>query len=116
MKTYSFSLFNEVFFLSDFLLIPINDVLLLNQPWSFKPFFNPLVKAPIKKNPINNQINLSKNIKGEKAWPDLTISVRGSKGSKWLYRYLNIYNIYLKNNNFTKHNVLVKKFIKINNL
>ena len=82
MKIYSLSLFNEVFFLSDFLLIPIKDVLLLNKPWSLKPFFNPVVIAAIKKNPMNNHISLSKNINGERACPDLIISVRGSKGSK----------------------------------
>ncbi len=87
MKIYSLSLFNDAFFLLDFLLIPIKDVLLLNQPWSFKPFFNPVVIAPIKKNPINNQMSLSKNIKGDKACPDLTISVRGSKGSKIFVNY-----------------------------
>jgi len=82
MIIYSLSLFIEEFFLLDFLFNPIKDVLLLNKPWSFKPFFNPEVMAPIKKNPMNNQISLSKNIKGEKACPDLTISVSGSKGSK----------------------------------
>ena len=83
MKIYSLSLFSEVFFLSDFLFSPIKDVLLLNQPWSLKPFLNPVVMAPIKKNPMNNHMSLSKNINGEKACPDLTISVRGSKGSKF---------------------------------
>ena len=82
METYSLSLFNELFFLSDFLFIPIKYVLLLNQRWSFEPFSNPVVIAPIKKKPMNNHISLSKNIKGDKACPDLTISVRGSKGSK----------------------------------
>ena len=82
MKIYSLSLFNEVVFLSDFLFTPINDVLLFNQPCTFNPFFNPVVIAPMKKNPMNNQTSLSKNIKGEKACPDLIISVRGSKGSK----------------------------------
>ncbi len=84
MKIYSLSLFNAVFFLSDFLFIPIKDVLLLDHPWNFKPFFNPVVIAPIKKNPINNHIILSNNIKGDKACPDLIISVSGSKGSKYL--------------------------------
>ena len=81
MKIYSFSLFIEAFFLSDFLFIPIKDDL-LNQPCTFNPFFNPVVIAPTKKNPINNHTSLSMNIKGEKACPDLIISVRGSKGSK----------------------------------
>ena len=85
MKIYSLFLLIEVLCLSDFLFIPINDVLFLNKPWSLKPFFNPLVIAPIKKNPINNHISLSKNIKAEKPFPDLTISVRGSKGSNSLY-------------------------------
>ena len=78
MKIYSLSSFIEAFFLSDFLLTPINDVLLFNQPCTF----NPVVIAAMKKNPMNNHTSLSKNIKGEKACPDLIISVRGSKGSK----------------------------------
>ena len=82
MKIYSLSLFNEVVFLSDFLFTPIKVVLLLNQPCTFNPFFIPVVIAPIKKNPMNNHTSLSKNIKGEKACPDLIISVRGSNGSK----------------------------------
>ena len=90
MKIYSLSLSNGLFFLSDFLFIPIIDVLSLDQPWNFKPFFNPVVIAPIKKNPMNNQISLSKKIKGEKACPDLTISVSGSKGSK--SNHMNILN------------------------
>ena len=96
MKIYSLSLSNDVFFLSDFLFIPIIEVLLLNQPWNFKPFFNPVVIAAIKKNPMNNQISLSKKIKGDKACPDLTISVRGSKGSKFLQSHSNKHNIYRK--------------------
>ena len=39
--------------------------------------------APKKKNPINAQIILSKAIAGEKPWPELIISVSGSKGSKF---------------------------------
>ncbi len=62
MKIYSLSLFNEEFSLSDF-LFPINKVLLLNQPCTF----NPVVIAPMKKNPMNNHTSLSKNIKGERA-------------------------------------------------
>ena len=82
MKIYSLFSFNEAFFLSGFLFTPIKDLLLFNQPCTFNPFFNPVVIAPMKKNPMNNHTNLSKNIKGEKACPDLIISVRGSKGSK----------------------------------
>ena len=82
MKTYLLFLLSELFFLSDFLFIPIKDVLLLKRLWNFKPFFKPVVIAPIKKNPMSNHTSLSKNIKGEKACPDLIISVRGSKGSK----------------------------------
>ena len=38
--------------------------------------------APKKKIPIITQIILSKAIAGEKPWPELIISVSGSKGSK----------------------------------
>ena len=38
--------------------------------------------APKKKAPIIAQIILSKAIAGEKPWPELIISVSGSKGSK----------------------------------
>ena len=39
--------------------------------------------APKKKAPIIAQIILSKAIAGEKPWPELIISVSGSKGSKF---------------------------------
>ena len=39
--------------------------------------------APKKKTPIIAQIILSKAIAGEKPWPELIISVSGSKGSKF---------------------------------
>ena len=39
--------------------------------------------APKKKIPIIAQIILSKAIAGEKPWPELIISVSGSKGSKF---------------------------------
>ena len=39
--------------------------------------------APKKKTPINTQIILSKTIAGKKPWPELIISVSGSKGSKF---------------------------------
>ena len=39
--------------------------------------------APKKKIPIITQIILSKAMAGEKPWPELIISVRGSKGSKF---------------------------------
>jgi len=38
---------------------------------------------PKKKIPIITQIILSKEIAGEKPWPELIISVSGSKGSKF---------------------------------
>ena len=38
--------------------------------------------APKKKIPIITQIILSNAIAGEKPWPELIISVSGSKGSK----------------------------------
>ena len=42
-----------------------------------------LETAPKKKTPIIAQIILSKAIAGEKPWPELIISVSGSKGSKF---------------------------------
>ena len=39
--------------------------------------------APIKKNPIISHISLSMKIKDENPCPDFTISVSGSKGSKF---------------------------------
>ena len=66
----------------------------------------------MKKNPMNNQTSLSKNISGEKACPDLIISVRGSKGSKSSIGYPNKHNIKQKICNFTKDKVLTKKYIK----
>ena len=39
--------------------------------------------AAKKKTPIIAQIILSKAIEGEKPWPELIISVSGSKGSKF---------------------------------
>ena len=39
--------------------------------------------AQIKRNPIATQLTLSKNIPDENAWPELIISVRGSKESKF---------------------------------
>jgi len=39
--------------------------------------------APKKNTPIIAQIILSKAIAGEKPWPELIISVSGSKGSKF---------------------------------
>ena len=51
-----------------------------------------LEMAPKKKIPIIAQIILSKAIAGEKPWPELMISVSGSKGSK--FKLIN--NIYYK--------------------
>ena len=42
-----------------------------------------LEMAPKKKIPIIAQIILSKAIAGENPWPELIISVSGSKGSKF---------------------------------
>ena len=47
--------------------------------------------APNKKIPIIDQIILSKAIAGEKPWPELIISVSGSKGSKFKLIYNNNY-------------------------
>ena len=46
--------------------------------------------APKKKIPIIAQIILSKAIAGEKPWPELIISVSGSKGSK--FKHINNIN------------------------
>ena len=62
--------------------------------------------APKKNNPIIAQITLSKTIAGEKPWPELIISVSGSKGSKFKlinninYKWLNRWKIktYERNN------------------
>ena len=62
--------------------------------------------APKKKIPIIAQIILSKAIAGEKPWPELIISVSGSKGSKFKlinnnnYKWLNRWKIktYKRNN------------------
>jgi len=62
--------------------------------------------APKKKLPIIDQIILSEAIAGEKPWPDLIISVSGSKGSKFKlinninYRGINKWKIkiYKRNN------------------
>ena len=62
--------------------------------------------APKKKIPIIAQMILSKAIDGEKPWPELIISVSGSKGSKFKlinninYKGLNKWKIktYKKNN------------------
>ena len=47
--------------------------------------------APRKKNPIINQRILSKAIAYENDWPDLIISVRGSKGSKFNMLFIYYY-------------------------
>ena len=62
--------------------------------------------APKKKIPIIAQIIFSKAIAGEKPWPELIISVSGSKGSKFKlnnninYKWLNRWKIktYERNN------------------
>ena len=66
--------------------------------------------APKKKIPIIAQIILSKAIEGEKPWPELIISVSGSKGSKFKqisntnYRGLNKWKIKTyKRNNQNQH-------------
>ena len=46
--------------------------------------------APKKKTPIIAQTILSKAIAGEKPWPELIISVSGSKGSK--FKLINYFN------------------------
>ena len=62
--------------------------------------------APKKKIPIIAQIILSKAIAGEKPWPELIISVSGSKGSK--FKMIN-------NTNYKGLNKLKIKTYKRNN-
>ena len=61
---------------------PVKNDLLPNQSLSFIPLIIDVEKEPRKKNPIIIQKIFSSAMEDEKAWPDLTISVRGSKGSK----------------------------------
>ena len=49
--------------------------------------------APKKKIPIIAQIILSKAIEGENPWPELIISVSGSKGSKFKMIHSNNYKV-----------------------
>ena len=52
--------------------------------------------APKKNTPIMAQIILSKAIEGEKPWPELIISVSGSKGSKFKLTNNNNYKEFKK--------------------
>ena len=67
--------------------------------------------APKKKIPIIAQIILSKAIVGEKPWPELIISVSGSKGSKFKltnninYKGLNKWKIKTFKRNNQNHNI-----------
>ena len=67
--------------------------------------------APKKKIPIIAQIILSKAIAGEKPWPELIISVSGSKGSKFKlvnninYRGLNKWKIKTYERNNQNHSI-----------
>ena len=70
---------SSVFFSS---LEKLNKDFLLNQFWIRILLVIDLEIAPKKKTPMIAQINLSKAIAGEKPWPELIISVSGSKGSK----------------------------------
>ena len=65
-----------------------------------------LKTAPKKKNPMIAQIILSKAIAGEKPWPELIISVSGSRGSK--FKMIN-------NTNYKGLNKWKIKTYKINN-
>ena len=69
--------------------------------------------APKKKSPIIAQIILSKEIAGEKPWPELIISVSGSKGSKFKlnnnninYRGLNKWKIKTYERNKQNHQII----------
>ena len=67
--------------------------------------------APKKKIPIIAQIILSKAIEGEKPWPELIISVSGSKGSKFKlvnsinYKGLNKWKIKTYKRNNQNHHI-----------
>ena len=61
---------------------PDKNDLFPNQSFCFIPLVIDVEIAPRKKNPIINHNILSNAIEDEKAWPDLIISVRGSRGSK----------------------------------
>ena len=67
--------------------------------------------APKKKIPIIAQIILSKAIAGEKPWPELIISVSGSKGSKFKlinninYKVLNKWKIKTYKRNNQNHHI-----------
>ena len=67
--------------------------------------------APKKKIPIIAQIILSKAIAGENPWPELIISVSGSKGSKFNlinninYKGLNKWKIKTYKRNNQNHNI-----------
>ena len=66
-----------------FSLEKLNKKFLPNQFWIRMLSVVDLIIAPKKKSPIIAQIILSKAITGEKPWPELIISVSGSKGSKF---------------------------------
>ena len=81
---------NSSFLLTVFILD--QNELFPNQLFCFIPLVIDVEIAPRKKNPIINHKILSSAIADEKAWPDLIISVTGSKGSKFnLSNYLIIY-------------------------
>ena len=67
--------------------------------------------APKKNTPIIAQIILSKAIAGEKPWPELIISVSGSKGSKFKiinninYKGLNKWKIKTYKRNNPNHDI-----------
>ena len=65
-----------------FSLEKLNKKFLPYQFWLRMLLVIDLEIAPKKKIPIIAQIILSKAIEGEKPWPELIISVSGSKGSK----------------------------------
>ena len=71
-----------------------------------------LETAPKKKTPIIAQIILSKAIEGEKPWPELIISVSGSKGSKFKlinntnYKGLNKWKIKTYKRNYQKQQII----------
>ena len=83
-----------------------------NKFWLFILFIIDVEIAPKKNTPIIAQIILSKAIAGEKPWPELIISVSGSKGSKFKltnninYKGLKKWKIKTYKRNNQKHQII----------
>jgi len=108
VSCFVFSKISSVIFLS---LEKLNKNFLPNQFWLRMLLVIDLETAPKKKTPIITQIILSKAIAGEKPWPELIISVSGSKGSKFKlinninYKGLNKWKIKTYKRNNQNHHI-----------